>query len=117
MVNKRSTKRHLPLIVVGVLVVILLAVVVGVVTLGLSWFRGDLARSGVVSAENEDGQPSENVDYAFGQLLPIWVGEERVTVLLLGIDERSQETGPWRTDTMMLVTDRKSTRLNSSHYS
>lgn len=30
--------------------------------------------------------------------------EGRVTVLLLGIDERESENGPWRTDTMILLT-------------
>jgi LCP family protein required for cell wall assembly len=29
--------------------------------------------------------------------------KERVNILLLGIDQRPQETGPWRTDTMILV--------------
>lgn len=33
-----------------------------------------------------------------------WTGVERVTILLLGIDERCDETGPTRTDTMMLLT-------------
>ncbi|HTP10499.1 MAG TPA: LCP family protein [Anaerolineae bacterium] len=33
-----------------------------------------------------------------------WDGVERVTVLLLGIDERHQETGPFRTDTMLVLT-------------
>lgn len=33
-----------------------------------------------------------------------WAGLERVTVLLLGIDERENQSGPWRTDTMILVT-------------
>jgi LCP family protein required for cell wall assembly len=36
--------------------------------------------------------------------LPEWTGVERVNILLLGIDERQVETGPWRTDTMILVT-------------
>ncbi len=36
--------------------------------------------------------------------VPIWTGIERVTVLLLGIDERKQETGPFRTDTMLVLT-------------
>jgi LCP family protein required for cell wall assembly len=42
---------------------------------------------------------------AMGQpaILP-WQGSERVTVLLLGIDERQDEDGPWRTDTMMILT-------------
>ncbi len=36
--------------------------------------------------------------------VPSWNGVERVTVLLLGIDERHQETGPFRTDTMLVLT-------------
>jgi LCP family protein required for cell wall assembly len=36
--------------------------------------------------------------------LPRWDGHERVNVLLLGIDERGGEEGPWRTDTMLLLT-------------
>jgi LCP family protein required for cell wall assembly len=36
--------------------------------------------------------------------IPSWDGVERVTVLVLGIDERKQETGPFRTDTMLLLT-------------
>ena len=36
--------------------------------------------------------------------IPSWNGVERVTVLLLGIDERRQETGPFRTDTMLVLT-------------
>jgi LCP family protein required for cell wall assembly len=38
------------------------------------------------------------------QELPRWNGHERVNVLLLGIDEREDEEGPWRTDTMLLLT-------------
>lgn len=33
-----------------------------------------------------------------------WTGRDRVTVLLLGIDLRCEESGPTRTDSMMLVT-------------
>mgnify|MGYP006288622851 FL=1 len=107
MANKHSAQgrnRSLPVIVAGALILILIGIVVGVVFLGFNWFQGDLRRSGVVSAGEDEGEPSEHVDYAFGQLLPIWVGEEQVTVLLLGVDERSQESGPWRTDTMILMT-------------
>lgn len=33
-----------------------------------------------------------------------WTGTERVNVLVLGVDERESEDGPWRTDTMILLT-------------
>ncbi len=35
---------------------------------------------------------------------PEWTGSERVNILLLGIDERQNQSGPWRTDTMLVVT-------------
>lgn len=36
--------------------------------------------------------------------IPAWEGRERVTILLLGVDTRCEETGPDRTDSLMLVT-------------
>ncbi len=39
-----------------------------------------------------------------GETLPVWTGTDRVTVLILGIDERAQEEDFWRTDTMMVAT-------------
>jgi LCP family protein required for cell wall assembly len=35
--------------------------------------------------------------------IPDWEGKERINILVLGIDQREDEQGPWRTDTMMLV--------------
>jgi len=32
-----------------------------------------------------------------------WEGKERVNILLMGIDQRNYEEGPWRTDTMIVV--------------
>lgn len=56
------------------------------------------------TATEKEG-PSENVTFEQGQTLPTWTGTERITVLLLGVDERAQwdEVG-WRTDTMMILT-------------
>ena len=34
---------------------------------------------------------------------PHWNGKERVNILILGVDQRPNESGPWRTDTMMVV--------------
>ncbi len=36
--------------------------------------------------------------------IPNWEEKERVNILLLGIDKRPIEEGPWRTDTMILAT-------------
>jgi len=100
----RHRRSSVPTLVVGLLV--LLLVVIGVLVLAflLSWLRGSLAMPGISPGLPGNTQPSENVSYGFGQLLPTWAGTDRVTVLVLGIDERSQESGPWRTDTMMLLT-------------
>lgn len=35
--------------------------------------------------------------------VPDWEGMERIQILLIGIDQREDEEGPWRTDTMILV--------------
>ncbi len=39
-----------------------------------------------------------------GEPLPDWQKKERVNILLLGIDERDDQYGPWRTDTMIVLT-------------
>ncbi|MBN1888785.1 MAG: LCP family protein [Thermoflexales bacterium] len=35
--------------------------------------------------------------------VPDWDGVERIQILLIGIDQREDEEGPWRTDTVILV--------------
>jgi LCP family protein required for cell wall assembly len=55
------------------------------------------AASSVTVTDPQTGQPVVPE-------IPPWNGVERVTVLLLGIDERHQETGPFRTDTMLVLT-------------
>ncbi len=49
-------------------------------------------------------QESPNVERVAGEALPVWTDTDRITVLILGIDERVQETDYWRTDTMILAT-------------
>ncbi len=52
-----------------------------------------------------DNGPSVNVEYLEGETLPTWTGTERVTILVMGVDERAQsDEKAWRTDTMILVT-------------
>ncbi len=43
------------------------------------------------------GVGAEFVEY------PRWEGEARVNILVMGIDQRGQEQGPWRTDTMIVL--------------
>jgi len=47
---------------------------------------------------------SEEVTYELGEPLPRWTGTERVNILVMGIDQREHEDGPWRTDTMLVLT-------------
>lgn len=47
---------------------------------------------------------SPNIGHVEGETLPVWTDTDRITVLILGIDERVQETDYWRTDTMILAT-------------
>lgn len=51
----------------------------------------------------ENSEPSEVV-YDPGKPLPRWEGTERVNILVMGIDQREHEQGPWRTDTMVVLT-------------
>ncbi|MDH4208439.1 MAG: LCP family protein, partial [Anaerolineae bacterium] len=44
---------------------------------------------------NEPGTGPETV--------PDWSQRERVNILLLGVDQRPNEEGPWRSDTMVVV--------------
>lgn len=49
--------------------------------------------------ENEESAPLLTND-----LIKPWQGQERITILLLGIDQRCEESGPTHTDSMMLLT-------------
>jgi LCP family protein required for cell wall assembly len=51
----------------------------------------------------KNSEPSEVV-YDPGKPLPRWEGTERVNILVMGIDQREHEQGPWRTDTMLVLT-------------
>ncbi len=105
MARKRKSNRNaLPALFAGMLTVLLLLIAVAAVLFILSWARGSLARPGGMPGLPGSTAPSENVKYEFGSMLPVWTGKRRVTVLVLGIDERAQETGPWRTDTIILTT-------------
>jgi len=47
---------------------------------------------------------SGDVIYEPGKPLPRWKGTERVNIMVMGIDQREHEQGPWRTDTMLVLT-------------
>ena len=104
--NTTGPNSPAPILATGLILLLFVAVAVLIVAVGLQWLRGRLAVPGIFPGltGRNTGQKSENIDYEFGQLLPVWTGTDRITVLLMGVDERSQENGPWRTDTLMLLT-------------
>ena len=54
---------------------------------------------------NPGGGSESDGESIFSSPLPKkWSGHDRVTILVLGIDQRCDEEGPTRTDTMMLLT-------------
>jgi LCP family protein required for cell wall assembly len=91
----------------------------------IAWIIGFLALGGVASCvmfnmvRNAvrrfdtfaiDPRPQTTAGAPSPASLPEWTGVERVNILLLGIDERETEQGPWRTDTMILATIDPATR-------
>ncbi len=81
-------------------------VILGTLCASVALFKAvrDWVASGDLPSFFVNSGDSENVRYRPGQVLPEWRGKERITVLILGIDERGYEHGPWRTDTMMVAT-------------
>ncbi len=65
-------------------------------------------RNWVANAEGlpelTSNNPNEGLNWSPGRPLPTWEGTERVNILVMGIDERESEEGPWRTDTMLVLT-------------
>jgi LCP family protein required for cell wall assembly len=55
-------------------------------------------------SELSENDPGESSGGLIGAIFEPWSGRERVTILALGIDQRCDEEGPTRTDTMMLLT-------------
>ncbi len=101
MYRKRNT---LPVLITALLTLMFLIIIAGVAVFAVRWFQGMLSSPGIMPGLPSSTGPSQNVKYEFGQVVPTWTGKERITVLLLGIDERAQEKGPWRTDTIIVVT-------------
>jgi len=97
-------KNRLPLILTVGLALVFLVITIAASLFLLSWVRGIASDSGILPGVSASSSDSPYVQRKPGQIIPTWIGTERVTVLLLGIDERQQENGPFRTDTMMLLT-------------
>lgn len=103
----RRSRIVLPPWATYVLLALFVVVVVGLAYATFSGVRNLVAGAplgaGVLATPNfaEQAATAEAAGESIDQ--PIW-SEGRVTVLVMGIDERESETGPWRTDTMILLT-------------
>jgi LCP family protein required for cell wall assembly len=94
------------LIRVGI-VLIYLIVTASAGYLVFSRVRTEVASSDILpdfTIQETETETSSNVERVEGESLPVWTGTSRVTVLILGIDERAQREDFWRTDTMILAT-------------
>lgn len=56
-----------------------------------------------IDENNPEGE-SESLPILSADALKPWSGHDRVSILLLGIDQRCEETGPTHTDSMMVLT-------------
>ncbi len=92
------------------LVILFLAVVLYVAYFLYATVRNFVANQQIVEWSNPPVRPvSTGVVNAETTPIPtpqVWSGKERVNILVLGIDQREVETdeGPWRTDTMIVLT-------------
>ena len=101
--GRRSGSIAQRLFTVGLVVFFL--VVAG--TAGLFAFdqvRQFIAASDMLPDFTIEHHEADGVVYEPGKPLPRWEDTERVNILVMGIDQREHEQGPWRTDTMLILT-------------
>jgi LCP family protein required for cell wall assembly len=93
----RRAQFPLPLLAFIVLVFIIAVSFAAFTLVGIVrsvWMNGQSSR---VPSVGGIGVGVEHNEY------PRWNGKERVNILVLGVDQRPGESGPWRTDTMIVV--------------
>lgn len=61
-----------------------------------------VAASDLLPSPNQSG--NSGLEWQPGEPIPTWEGKERVNILVMGIDARPGEEGPWRTDSMIILT-------------
>jgi LCP family protein required for cell wall assembly len=71
---------------------------------GIEEISQGTSRPSSASTEDTAGGIFSEVSAIAPDVLSPWSGTDRVNILLLGIDQRCDEDGPTRTDTMMVVT-------------
>ncbi len=108
-VRRRGPRIVLPPWVTYAFLALFVVAVVGAAYLMFNGVKGLVAHAPLGSADAANLTPDAAAQQATqqaaasGDTVPDWTGG-RVTILLMGIDERQSEYGPWRTDTMILLT-------------
>ncbi len=85
------------------LVVLFLMIAVVAVLFVFDWARQVGASDTLPFLTIGEGKPGDEVPEEVDPLGD-WKGTDRVNILVLGIDQREHEDGPWRTDTMIVLT-------------
>lgn len=111
MASTNSTSTPLSRVPFTALIRLLLVLIYLVITMAAGYVvyvqvRQSVAKSDILPefTIKQPEKESPNVERVAGETLPVWKGRDRVTVLILGIDERAQEEDFWRTDTIMVAT-------------
>lgn len=107
-VRQRRPGLKLPSWIIYVLMVLFVLVVIGLAYLTFNGIKNLIASAPLGSGGGFSEQPIAAANATAqargsGEEMPVWTGG-RVTLLLMGIDERESEQGPWRTDTMIVLT-------------
>lgn len=95
----RTPRLVLPLpVLILILLAFAVALCISIVTLV------DVGRSLLASWQTASAAPVGGIGVgAEHNEYPRWNGKQRVNILILGVDQRPGERGPWRTDTMIVV--------------
>lgn len=88
------------------LALLYLAILVGIGLFVFQKVRAEIAAADILPefTIKHSEEESPNVERVQGETLPVWTGTERITVLILGVDERYQVEDFWHSDTMILAT-------------
>lgn len=101
--RQRRTGRRGAVYFTGTLLLTFLIIAGGIGYIFFKQVRAWVAESDLLPIPN---QPSSNAGMGWkpGEPIPTWEGKERINILVMGIDARPGEEGPWRTDTMIVLT-------------
>jgi hypothetical protein len=93
--KRRQTNSRGELYFIAVLAILFITIVVGIGYIFYQQVRAWAAGSDLLPSPNQSSGNS-GIDWQPGEPIPTWEGKERVNILVMGIDARPGEEGPWR---------------------